>query len=370
MKQFLEDKMMRVFLGIAIFSGSLLFFRLIINIVKPSAPQIPQQVLNSIPSQPRIARSVHVRSPAIEIRKSTPPPQLERTADPLDSTLSEPPTDSIPSPSPDPVSDVTSDIPTISPSTEESKIPIKKPRPKLGKNEWIVGNGAGSDSSELADVLQNAASGDVIILTNDDHELDLSKIQIEKLEIRGESQSRIKVQLKKFYSTRFRNLTLKNLEIDCLDSFYSFNYNITLNFENVKISEVKTIFSASGMTQINVRDSSFSGIAWHFRDSTKGKFERTMMEKSYSLLSLSNHAQVELIDSELHDFKSVAIYSGSSSATFLANNIQVSNGDYALSGNFDSNSLIQNSKFKDLREMTLASSSITCRLCEKYNIKR
>jgi hypothetical protein len=367
MKEIFEDKMMRVFLSIAIFSGALLFFRLMIVVVKSPAPHIPQEVLNSIPPQSRLAQSVPVRSPALEVRKSAPVAPAENP-DSLDSALSEPPTD--PSPSFDPVADATPDIPTVAPLMEADKIQIKRPRPKLGKNEWHVGNETGADGAELGDILQNVVSGDVIILTSDDHELDLTKIQIEKLEIRGESHSRIKVQLKKFYSTGFKNLTLKNLEIDCLDSFYSFNFNITLNLENVKISENKTIFSVNGMTQIYVRDSSFSGISWHFKDSTKGKFEHTKMEKSYSLLSLSNHAEVELIASQLYDFKSVAIYSGSSNATFLANNIQVSNGDYALSGNFDSNSLIQNSKFKDLREMTLASSSITCRLCEKYNIKR
>lgn len=253
-----------------------------------------------------------------------------------------------------------------------NQIPIKRSRPKLGANEWLVGPGAGADSTELTNILKNVVDGDIVTVSPGVYEFDQAEIPASKFEIHG-SDGTILVFKKNYRKISSPKLLIKNVKLDfpAGETHVSINSNVSdMIFENVTINKPGFRLGFYDNTKVTFKNSSFFGTGLAFGNFTVGTFEKCFFEKSDSFITLYDHSKVFLNDTKMMTFTSSAIYTGSAFVEIKANNLRISNGFSAFSGKGqESNISIRDSEFKNLDYFTNQDMKVSCAACQKTNIK-
>lgn len=252
------------------------------------------------------------------------------------------------------------------------QIHIKKSRPRLGTNEWLVGPGAGADSMELEPVLKNVIDGDIVTVSPGVYEFSFSMIG-GSVEIIGKEGVSFKFK-KSFTPVMAKSISLRDikLEFDPEDSYTTImSPMLTLNLDNIRISEEVQTISLNRGVKIIVKNSHFSGTTFTFWDMAEAHFENCFFEKGRSFLSLYGSSKVKVNKSQLMNFSGNAITSHSYLTKFEAEQIKISSGTSAFFGKFsEENTSIRESEFKNLSYFTMQpETKIKCSICQKTNIK-
>ena len=247
-------------------------------------------------------------------------------------------------------------------------------RPKNGNQEWLIGKSALADGPDLEHALKNSIDGDLITLEEGIYEISLHLIKAKKLIIQGNLNANLSYRHTLLEPT-FHDLTIKNVGITFSDHQLDFisvsGKNSSLTFQNVKINHPKLIWSFRDTIDVAFENSQLSGIALRFSGNSKVKIMNSTLEKSSTLLTLADQAQATISQSHFINFTNVAITSDSDQVRLKADKLNVDSGLYAFWGKFNPvNAQIKDSKFHNLKEFTLTGTTVSCSLCEKYNIQR
>jgi hypothetical protein len=266
-------------------------------------------------------------------------------------------------------------VPTTSPTVGGLNMPIlKKTRPKQGGNEWIVGKSSGADSHDLASVLSNADDNDIVTLETGLHDFGFHMIFVSKIEIRGSKET--KLNFKDSLSLpKFKELKISDVELIFPDNDRNFisvgGGDVKFEFTRIKINHAKLTLNFREMVKVAISESQFSGVTFRFSNNSTGFIKDSYLEKAKNLVSLSNSANLEIINTQFYNFENVAITSDATETTFKAKNIKVAHGPYAFWGKFHKeNTQIRESSFSNLKEFGLSGTIVNCSVCEKFNIER
>jgi hypothetical protein len=266
------------------------------------------------------------------------------------------------------------DVPVSNTTIAALPITTKPLRPKNGNQEWLIGKSALADGPDLEHALKNSIDGDLITLEEGIYEISLHLIRAKKLTIQGNENAHLSYRHTLLEPT-FHDLTIKNVGITFSDHQLDFisvsGKNSTLTFQNVKINHPKLIWSFRDTIDVAFENSELSGIALRFSGNSKVKITNSKMEKASTLLTLADQAQATVSQSHFINFTNVAMTSDSDQVRLKAEKLNVDSGLYAFWGKFNPvNAQIKDSKFHNLKEFTLTGTTVSCSLCEKYNIQR
>lgn len=258
------------------------------------------------------------------------------------------------------------------PSQNTNQVMVKKSRPRMGKNEWLVGPGAGADSTDLEPILKNVSDGDIVTISPGVYEFSLSMVG-GSVELHG--REGVSLKFKKSFSPVMVNaIILKDvkLEIEPEDNFITIQSpRLKLTMDNVTITEEKQTISFNKGTTVEVKNSHFTGTTFAFWDMTQATFDNCFFEKGSTFISLYGSSKVKVNKSQLMNFSGNAISSHSYLTRFEAENLKVSTGTSAFFGKFTAeNTNVRDSEFKSLSYFTMQpETKINCSICQKTNIK-
>ena len=247
-------------------------------------------------------------------------------------------------------------------------------RPKNGKQEWLIGKSTLADGPDLEDALKNSIDGDSITLEEGIYEISLHLIRAKILTIKGNPNANLSYRHTLLEPT-FQDLTIKDVGITFSDHQLDFisvsGKNSKLTFQNVKIKHPKLIWSFRDNIEVIFDNSELSGIALRFSGDSKVKITNSILEKASTLLTLADQAQAFVSQSHFINFTNVAMTSDSDQVRLKGEKLNIDSGLYAFWGKFNPiNAQIKDSKFHNLKEFTLTGTTVSCSLCEKYNIQR
>ena len=257
-----------------------------------------------------------------------------------------------------------------------SAIPIltRPLRPKKGDNVWLIGKSALADGADLEHALKNSVDGDLITLEEGIYEISLHLIRAKKLVIQGNPNANLSYRHSMLEPT-FQDLTIKNVGITFSDHQLDFisisGKNSKLTFQEVIINHPKLTWSFRDTIEVIFDHAELSGIALRFSGESKVKIIESTLQKSSTLLTLADQAEAEINHSHFLNFTNVAITSDSDRVRLKGEKLNVDSGLYAFWGKFNPvNAQIKDSKFHNLKEFTLTGTTVSCSLCEKYDIQR
>ncbi len=246
-------------------------------------------------------------------------------------------------------------------------------RPKKG-NEWLIGKSAFADGPDLSHALMNSQDGDLILLEEGIYEITFHHIKAKKLVIQGHINANLSYR-HTLLESKFEDLTIKNVGItfsDHLTDFISIGgKNSKILFQDVKINHPKLTWSFKDSIEVTFDHAELSGIALRFSGHSKVKILNSNLEKASTLLTLADLAEAEISQTHFVNFTNVAITSDSDRVRLKGEKLNVASGLYAFWGKFNPvNAQIKDSKFHNLKEFTLTGTTVSCSLCEKYDIQR